>query len=92
MIVDMKLIPVPSSYVEEHLALLNAYQSVANDIEASTKTFSDPAYSLVRVKRYLPDVTKMSESVVAIVNKLTTIDEVPFTKNDEFYAILPQNI
>lgn len=92
MIVDMKLIPVPSSYVEEHLALLNAYQSVANDIDASTKTFSDPAYSLVRVKRYLPDVTKMSESVVAIFNKLTTIDEVPFTKNDEFYAILPQNI
>lgn len=92
MVVDMKMLPVPSSYADEHLALTNSYQSIANDLEAAMRTFSDPALSLVRMKRYPADVALMSDSIVKIINKLISTDKVPFTKSDEFTTILPREI
>lgn len=92
MVVDMKLIPVPSTYVAEHLALINTYQGVANDIEAMRSTFTDPALAMVRMKRYKSDVTAMAEAIMALVNKLVKVDKVRFAKEDPLYPLIPSDI
>lgn len=49
---DMKALPVPLPMANEHLALLNALQTVHNDIVAMQKVFDDPLPALIRVQSY----------------------------------------
>jgi hypothetical protein len=52
---DTLKIPVPSIYVKQHLDLINTYLAIQKDIEAMTMSFDDPAYALLRLKRYEDD-------------------------------------
>ncbi len=52
MIADSLEIEVPSALSDKHLALVNAYENIRTDIEAMQLAFTDPLYSLARVKDY----------------------------------------
>lgn len=52
LIASAKLVPVPVSLVNEHLALLNALQAIHNDIVAMQQVFDDPLPALVRIQSY----------------------------------------
>jgi len=48
-------IPVPAFLVKEHLDLINTYHAIHKDIEAMTLAINDPAFALMRLKRYEDD-------------------------------------
>jgi len=48
-------IPVPAFLVKEHLDLINTYHALHKDIEAMTLVINDPAFALMRLKRYEDD-------------------------------------
>ncbi len=52
---DTLEIPVPAIFVKQHLDLINTYLAIHKDIEAMTLSFDDPAYALLRLKRYEED-------------------------------------
>ncbi len=92
MIVDMKLIPVPNTYVAEHLALVNSYQAIANDLDGAAKTFTDPALAMVRMKRYQNDVAAMGQAIITLLTKLVKTDNVRFGPEDELYPLIKSNV
>lgn len=49
-------IPVPAPLVKEHLDLINTLHAVHNDVLAMTYSFEDPAFALLRLKRYEEDL------------------------------------
>jgi len=57
---DTLKIPVPAFLVKEHLDLINTYNAILMDIEAMTLTFEDPAFALLRLKRYEDDATGLA--------------------------------
>jgi hypothetical protein len=48
-------VPVPAFMVKEHLDLINTYHAIYKDIEAMTLSLDDPAFALLRLKRYEDD-------------------------------------
>jgi|AntRauTorckE6833_2_1112554.scaffolds.fasta_scaffold28661_1 hypothetical protein len=48
-------IPVPAIFVKEHLDLINTYHAIHKDIDAMTLAINDPAFALMRLKRYEDD-------------------------------------
>ena len=70
MIDDMLTEPVPASLVEEHLALINIYQSLQNDIVAFRYTYEDALSSVLRHKHYLENVEAMREALSDLYVKL----------------------
>lgn len=75
-ITDMLAAPVPSTYRQEHLDLVNAYNAVLTDIRAMQQLFIDPIYTLVRVQRYEDDATAI---YVAISNIYLKMDRAGIT-------------
>lgn len=63
---DTLHLAAPSSLAVEHVALVNAYLAVRNDIRAMETAFEDPLYALVRVKRYQDDELAIIASVTRI--------------------------
>ncbi len=49
------LMHVPDSVVDEHIAFLNACESLATDIYAMKISFDDPLYAIARVQKYNED-------------------------------------
>jgi len=47
--------PVPAVLAKEHLDLVNTYHAIHKDIEAMVRTIDDPAFALMRLKRYEDD-------------------------------------
>ncbi|NCN12019.1 hypothetical protein GW937_01725 [Candidatus Kaiserbacteria bacterium] len=54
---DTLKIPVPAFLAKEHLDLINTYHAIHEDIRALSVIFTDPAVSLLRLKRYQDDAT-----------------------------------
>lgn len=50
-------VPVPSNLVKQHLDLINTYHAIHKDIEAMTLSVDDPAFALMRLKRYEDDAS-----------------------------------
>jgi hypothetical protein len=84
MLVDMKLLPVPQTYVKEHLDIINSMQAIAFDIEAMLLVFDDPVLTLVRIKRYENDVYGMTMAIINLFGKMVEQDNIIFTSNDPF--------
>jgi hypothetical protein len=74
-------IPVPEIFAKEHLDLINTLHAVHHDILAMTYTFDDPAFALLRLKRYEDDVFGM---IAAFENLYTSLEPYAnlFTPND----------
>jgi len=51
-IADTLTVPVPDAFISQHLAILNAYEEVYTDIRAAQAAFTDPLYTLARVRDY----------------------------------------
>lgn len=77
---------VPQSLVSEHITLLNAYEAIITDIEAMQMAFSDPLYSLARVRGYEVDVKVFSAAFQAIERALSA-QGISYT-SDELGAFL----
>ncbi len=60
---EMLTISVPQSLVKEHLDIINTMHAVHNDIIGMTLSYDDPAYTLLRLKRYEDDVIGMRISL-----------------------------
>lgn len=56
MVEEMHAVEVPSVVAERHLNLLNAYNALYEDLKGMRAAFSDPLYTMVRLKRYYDDV------------------------------------
>lgn len=82
MIVDMQLLPVPLTYIKEHLDILNSMQAVALDIEAMLRVYEDPLLSLIRIKRYQDDVYSMAMAITNLYVKMVEQDKIQFTKDE----------
>jgi hypothetical protein len=64
-------IPVPAFLVKEHLDLINTYHAVHKDIEAMTLAINDPAFALMRIKRYEDDVVGLGYALANMYQALT---------------------
>jgi len=53
------VVAAPPELAIKHIALLNAYVLVRNDIEGMTQSFSDPLYATVRISRYEDDINNL---------------------------------
>ena len=63
-------IPVPQTLAKEHLDLINTYHAIHKDIEAMALTIDDPAFSLLRIKRYEDDASGLSFALTNIYKAL----------------------
>jgi len=52
---DTLALPVPAIFAKEHLDLINTYNAMHKDIEGMVIGMDDPAYALLRLKRYEDD-------------------------------------
>lgn len=64
------LIAAPPQLIHEHLALVNAYQAIRNDITGMIETHADPLHALLRLQRYQSDALVLYESVSALYSTL----------------------
>lgn len=78
---DMLNTPVPSSLTNEHLALINVYQALANDIKAFRDTFTDALPAISRMQRYQADAEAL---YIAISNLYLKLDQkgIQWTEGD----------
>lgn len=80
--------PVPTAYVKEHLDLINVYKAVLTDLEAMKLAFSDPLFTMVRLKRYEEDAATLS--IVALnLYKQLLLDGVTFAATDPAAQFIP---
>jgi len=63
--------PVPQFLAKEHLDLINTYHAIHKDIEAMTLAIDDPAFSLMRMKRYEDDAAGLSFALSNMYRALT---------------------
>lgn len=63
-------VPVPSSLIASHIALLNTGEAVRSNITAIEQVFNDPLLALARVSRYEGDVSDLSLSLKKIASAL----------------------
>ncbi len=74
-------IPVPSTYAQLHLALINGYEALLLDTHAMSLGFEDPLFALSRVKEHYADTTQLFETIKGIQNKLLA-DSVVYTEGE----------
>lgn len=60
---DTLKIPVPAFLAKEHLDLINTYNALHEDIKAMGLAYSDPAVTLLRLKRYQDDATGLAQAL-----------------------------
>lgn len=66
MIADTLVIDVPENFAQAHIDLLNAYEKILADIGAAQRAFTDPLYSLARVRLYDKDAEALASAYAAI--------------------------
>jgi hypothetical protein len=68
---DALATPVPKIFTKEHLDLINVYEALYQDIAAMQYSLSDPAVSLLRLRRYQDDVLGLE---LALQNMYTALE------------------
>jgi hypothetical protein len=68
---DALRINVPDVLADEHVAFLNACEAILTDIEAMRVAFTDPLYSLARMKSYETDAKALFSSLKSIGSSLS---------------------
>lgn len=74
-------VKVPVSFVNGHVQLLNAYESILTDIEAMQLAFTDPLFALARVKSY-PDHVEVLLQSYKNINALLIEHAVTYTNEE----------
>ncbi len=70
MIADTIVMEVPDIFVNTHIEYLDALEAIRLDIDAMQLSFTDPLYTLARVKGYQVDAGKLLEGMVGIARIL----------------------
>jgi hypothetical protein len=71
-IADSVLLPVPEDLVNEHLVLLNSYESILTDVTSMRVALQDPLFALSRIRVYEKDVRALYDALTAIADQLDT--------------------
>ncbi len=74
-------LPTPQDFVSVHLTLINALEAMRMDVEAMESAFTDPLYTLARIKRYEDDVRGVHAALDGINTKLNESEAI-FTKDE----------
>ncbi len=74
MIEESLQMPVPQSLAFRHVDLLNAYEAILTDIGAMQVAFTDPLFSLARVKAYQKDAEALYTALKGIADFLSLRD------------------
>lgn len=78
---EIRALPTPRSFQNEHLALINAFHVLAGDIATMAEVNSDPLKALIRLQNYQANAEKLGNALVAMGTKLTSYPSL-FTVND----------
>jgi hypothetical protein len=81
---DALLVSVPDALTDEHVAFLNASEAIKTDIGAMRVAFTDPLYTLARMRSYEADATSLFNALTAMA-KTFDAEGVRF-RNDELGA------
>jgi hypothetical protein len=73
--------PVPAFLVKEHLDLINTLHAIHKDIEAMAAAVDDPAFALLRLKRYEDDARGLGLALENMFTGLVDYSDL-FTAND----------
>ena len=87
MLADMLDTPVPESLTREHLALINVYQAILNDIKAFRGVFNDALPSIARFNRYTADVTALDAAIIMLYEKLY-LNGILWSENDPAFQLI----
>jgi len=87
MVTRINALAVPSRYASAHLDLLNAYNAVKNDIASFQLAFSDPLYTIIRLKRFEEDVTAMHLTILNM-QVIVTEANIEFLPTDPVIRLL----
>ena len=82
---EMLALSVPEEYVKVHLDLINVYHAIFRDIEGMELAFSDPLYTMLRMKRYEDDASGL---FLALQNYYFAVLESPVLFDDSDPAFL----
>ena len=66
----MLTITVPETMTREHLYVVNAYEALMIDTEAMQEAFTDPLYTMTRLKRYHDDVDALHNAIIVLYQTL----------------------
>ena len=69
---DLRAIPVPSSLVNEHLAILNSALVLHNTIATLRNAFNDPLPAIIRFRNYPETATQFAASLIAVQAHLSS--------------------
>jgi hypothetical protein len=88
-IADTVSMPVPDAFIVEHIAILNAYEAVYTDIRAAELAFTDPLYTLARVRDYETHAKALLNAYITLAKALTR-EGVVYTSSEPgaFYRLL----
>ena len=82
---DALVMPVPETLVDEHIDFLNAAEAVKTDIVAMQVAFSDPLYTLARMRTYEADALALLNSLHGMAKTFADVG-ISF-RNDELGAV-----
>lgn len=87
---DVLSTPVPGDLSQEHLRFINAAEAIRTDIAGMKMAFSDPLYTLARMRGYEDDAEELGRSLQAMAQKLDDLG-VSYSKDEPgavFYAFI----
>jgi hypothetical protein len=82
---DSLAVPVPALLLKQHLDLINSYSALYGDVDAMAKTFSDPAATLMRFKRYQDDTLGLRLSLENMYVSLTPYENLFGTSDSAIF-------
>ena len=73
---------VPQSYTFEHLAIVNSFSELRQDVAAMQLFFKDPLYTSARYSRFTADVLGMNQAIFSLYDALYLDEQISFGEND----------
>jgi hypothetical protein len=78
---DALELPVPETFVEEHLIMINVYNALYQNLDDMQLVFSDPTVTLLRINRYQDDVQGLVNGFKRFYNEALR-NQALFVKSD----------
>lgn len=79
---ELLVLETPSQYVDQHLAIVNAFSALRHDVYAMQIYFEDPLFTTTRLGRYDNDVMDVSRSIIGLYNALYLVEKITFEPNE----------
>jgi hypothetical protein len=86
LITESTVIEVPQTMTQEHIALINSYETLYTDLTAMRVAFNDPLLALARISHYKADAQTLHTSL-GNVSKSIKKQDVTFTGKDSGFLL-----